>query len=120
MSQAAAQASAFYEDVAKNKKVWTIRDEGGIPAPVGDDGKRAMPFWSTRNRAEKIIRNVAAYKGFEAVELDWEVFRDRWLVGLEKDGLNVGVNWSGDKAVGYDVAPENVRKGIEHHLQKAT
>lgn len=118
MTQAAAQASAFYREVAETGKVWAIRDAGGFPAPIGDAGKRTMPFWSKRSRAEKIIKHVPAYHGFEVVELAWEIFRDRWLVGLDKDGLNVGVNWSGDKAVGYDVAPADVRRNIEHLISK--
>lgn len=120
MTQAAAQANAFYMEIAKTGKVWAIRDARGFPAPIGDEGKRTMPFWSTRSKAEKIIKNVSAYHGFEVVELDWETFRDRWLVGLDKDGLNVGVNWSGDMAVGYDVSPINVRRIIENLISKST
>jgi hypothetical protein len=120
MTQAAAQASAFYMEVANTAKVWAIRDAGGFPALVGDEGKRSMPFWSSRNRAENIIKNVPAYKGFKVVELDWETYRDRWLVGLDKDGLNVGVNWSGHKALGYDVSPISVRQNIESLISKRT
>ena len=116
MSQASLNANAFYDDVAKSKIVWGIRDKDGFPAPLGDQGKRSMPFWSTRNRAEKIIGNVAAYSGFEVVELDWKIFRDKWLVGLKKDGLNVGVNWSGERALGYDVSPDVVKQSIERIL----
>jgi hypothetical protein len=28
-----------------------------------------MPFWSTKSRAERVIANVAAYAGFELVEV---------------------------------------------------
>lgn len=113
MSQAALHADAFYRDVAKTQKIWAIRDSEGFPAPEGDLGKRSMPFWSTRSRAEKIINGVAAYSEFEVVELDWQTFRDKWLVGLKKDGLNVGVNWSGERALGYDVGPEQVKQSVE-------
>ena len=118
MSQSALQARAFYEDVAKLKSVWGIRDAAGIPAPVGDNGKRTMPFWSTRNRVEKVVSNVEAYKNFEIFELNWYEFRDKWLVGLDKDGLNVGVNWSGSRAIGYDIEPLKVKEQIEYELNK--
>lgn len=120
MSHSAMHADSFYKEVAKNLKVWSIRDENGIPAPVGDGGKRAMPFWSSQSRAEKVIITAKAYSRFEIFELDWVVFRDRWLSGLAKDGLNVGVNWSGEKAVGYDVNPITVQAAVENHITTNT
>ena len=120
MSHAASQAAAFYRDVARDKRVWSIRDESGIPAPLGDGGKRAMPFWSSLDRAKKVVSEVPAYSHFEIFEIDWVTFRDRWLSGLEDDGLNVGVNWSGKKAVGYDVSPTTVKLAIEHEINVLT
>ncbi len=29
----ASQAAAFYREVARTRKVWTVRDAGGYPAP---------------------------------------------------------------------------------------
>ena len=117
MSQSASQAHAFYREVAKEGIVWSIKDAGGFPAPVGDEGKRAMPFWSSRSRAEKIIQTVAAYDQFVPVAISWVQFRDAWLPGLEKDGLQVGVNWSGQNATGYDLAPKWVREAIELQIK---
>lgn len=114
MSQAAAQASAFYRDVARHRRLWTIRDKTGFPAPMTPEG-RAMPFWSSRRRVDRIISNDP-YKDFSPVELTWEEFRDRWLPGLATDGIKVGVNWTGTQATGYDVPPDNVRSNVEYHL----
>ena len=118
MGQSASQAHAFYKDVAKNKKVWTIRDEGGYPAPKTRTGQRSQPFWSTLSRVQKIIKNVPAYNGFEPVELSWDEFRDKWLPGLIKDGLLVGVNWSGKNATGYDLDAPWVRECIEIQIKE--
>ena len=120
MSNSATQARSFYEDVSKIGKVWTIRDDNGIPAPEGDAGIRAMPFWSSLSRVEKIIESVPAYKEFEPIELELEVFKRKWLIGLKKDGLNVGVNWSGVRATGYDVKPEEALENIEYYESKNT
>jgi len=117
MSQSSLHANSFYKDVANNRQVWGIRDKDGVPAPKGDGGKRAMPFWSTFQRAQNIVTNSDAYSGFEIFELTWEVFRDRWLVGLDQDSLLVGVNWSGQKAVGYDVEPTTVKEAIEFQIK---
>ena len=76
-------------------------------------GVRSQPFWSSRSRAEQIVKTVPAYAGFEIVSVDWDAFRDRWLPGLGTDGLLVGVNWSGEQAQGYDIEPERIRANVE-------
>ena len=80
MSVSAAQAEAFYKEVVRRRQVWAIRDEDGFPAPQTPEG-RAMPFWSARSRAVKVIENVDAYNGFEPVLLALEEWRSRWLPG---------------------------------------
>lgn len=119
MSEASSQAWAFYRDVAEYRVVWTLRDAGGYPAPLGADGRRAQPFWSTRSRAEKIIRSVPAYAGFVPVEISWETFCSAWIPGLTRDGLRVGVNWSGKRAVGYDMEPEELQRNVETVMANA-
>jgi hypothetical protein len=119
MSQSASQYAAFAREVAAKLKVWTIKDDGGFPAPKNSQGTRSQPFWSSLARVERVIATVPAYAGFHPVELTWEVFRDRWVPGLEKDGLLVGVNWSGKRAVGYDIVPQEVRLRVEYEIGQA-
>jgi hypothetical protein len=118
MTQAAAQATAFYQEVARNGNVWTIKDAFGIPAPASADG-RAMPFWSSLARAERVVKTVPAYAGFRPLELSLDTFRDVWLQGLERDGLNVGLNWTGPQATGYDLSAKDVRVNIAAALDRA-
>jgi len=118
MSQSASQAAIFYREVADSGRLWTIRDSGGFPAPTSSGGRRAQPFWSSLSRVEKIINTVPAYSGFEPVELEWSVFENRWIPGLSRDRILVGVNWSGPKAIGYDVEPEQVAKNVHHYREK--
>jgi hypothetical protein len=113
MSQAAAQASAFYQEVAEKKLVWTIKDSGGYPAPLTTSGKRAQPFWSSENRARLIIKNISAYSGFTVEVIEWDVFKKKWAVGLARDGLLVGVNWSGKNAKGYEIEPLKIVEYVE-------
>ena len=113
MSQAASQAWAFYREVAVTRVVWTVRDEGGFPVPLTSSGQRAQPFWSSLSRVERIIKTVPAYSGFEPYEVSWENFCLKWAPGLQRDGLLVGVNWSGKSAVGYDIEPENLVRNVE-------
>jgi len=104
--------------VAKTGVVWTIKDEGGFPAPKTSSGQRAHPFWSSRSRVERIIKNVPAYVGFEPVEISWADFERAWVPGMEKDGLLIGVNWSGPRATGYDIEPTQLRDSVRAMLNE--
>ena len=88
--------------------MYALRDDAGFPAPAAPDGVRSMPFWSKDSRAKAIIANVEAYRGMSVAELSVEEWKDRWLPGLERDGLLVGLNWSGAHATGYDISPAQV------------
>ena len=118
MSQSASQAAAFYRQVAMERRVWTVRDSGGFPAPMNSSGERSQPFWSSLSRVQKIIATVPAYAGFEPHEISWDYFVDKWVPGMSKDKLLVGINWSGSRAVGYDVEPESVKKAVEFYLNE--
>jgi hypothetical protein len=113
MSTAAAQAAAFYREVAEHGVLWTIRDAAGFPQPKNDEGRRVQPLWSSRTRAERIVATVEAYCGFEVVELAWDLFLSRWVPGLKKDRVLVGVNWSGARASGYDIQPDDVVRNVQ-------
>jgi len=113
MSIAPAHSAAFYSEVALSGIVWGIRDSNGYPAPVNNDGKRAMPFWSSESRALAVIQNVPAYRSFTPVAIEWQTFCERWVPGLTNDGLVMGINWSGSRATGFDVEPAVVKEGVE-------
>jgi len=118
MTQAGSQAWAFYRDVAKNRKVWTIRDDGGFPAPKNGEDKRAQPFWSSRSRVQRIIETVPDYASFVPYEISWADFCQNWVPGLIQDGLLVGVNWSGSTALGFDMNPKQVQDSVEAEMEK--
>ncbi len=112
VSISAAHADAFYAESMETGEVWAVRDASGFPAPDTADGARAMPFWSKRSRAERVVTTVPAYAGFEVVAIPLDAFRERWLPGLRRDGLLAGLNWSGERASGYDVEPANVEAAL--------
>ncbi len=110
MSLSGAHRAAFRREVAREGRVFSIRDPEGMPAPAGDDGRRAVPFWSKATRAGRVVDQVAAYRGFEVLAVDVDEWLRGWLPRLEQDGMLVGVNWSGARATGYDLAPTQVRQ----------
>ena len=113
MSVAGAQADAFYREVLAGEHVYGVRDNGGFPAPMTSTGVRAMPFWSKRSRAQRIVENVEAYAGMDVVELTVAEWLEKWVPGLERDGLMIGLNWSGQGAVGYDITPSDLLRNLE-------
>lgn len=113
MSHASPQAQTFYREVAMSRVLWTPRDSGGFPTVTPAGGRPAMPFWSSRSRVERIIETVPAYAGFQPVEIRWSQFVARWIPGLTRDGLLVGVNWSGPQALGYDIEPEQLQRNVD-------
>jgi hypothetical protein len=112
VSQAASQAAAFRQELSERGEVWVVEDERGVPAPVSSAGRRAMPFWSSRERAQRAGRSEQ-FAGCRPRRLSLAEFRERWLPGLERDGLLVGVNWTGPRFTGYDVEPTDVRAWLD-------
>ena len=113
MTIAAAMADAFYREFLEHGRVFAVRDEDGFPAPKNQDGQRAAPFWSRRSRAEKVVATVPAYADLTVVEIAEDEWLERWLPGLEADGLLVGLNWSGKRAMGYDLSVADLRRNLE-------
>ena len=108
MSIAPAHADTFYREVVTSRTVWAIRDASGFPTSTSASGETAMPFWSKEGRARAVIEKVAAYTNFSPHPLPLEEFQARWLPGLDRDGIAVGLNWSGERATGFDVLPQDV------------
>jgi hypothetical protein len=115
MSLSGAHRAAFRREVPREGRVFTIRDEHGVPVTEDVDRTRALPFWSKSSRARKVVSQVAAYRHFDIVEIPVDDWLDRWLPGLERSGLLVGVNWAGAHATGYDVAPAQVAGWFAEH-----
>ena len=74
-----------------------------------------MPFWSSASRAERVIAAAPAYAAFETVSLPVIDWQHRWLPGLRDDGLLIGINWSGERASGYDLEPDQVLDRLSAH-----
>lgn len=45
MRNASLHAHAFHREIAANGSIWTMRDAKAFPAPLSQDGARAMPLF---------------------------------------------------------------------------
>ncbi|WP_433301598.1 DUF2750 domain-containing protein [Actinoplanes sp. CA-030573] len=120
MSLSGAHKAAFRREVTQGGHVYAIRDPDGFPAPAGEDGRRAVPFWSKPTRAQLIVKHVDAYNGFEVVPIPVEEWLSGWMTNLEHDEMMVGVNWAGARATGYDMTPGQVLRWFAELGTEAT
>ena len=108
MTLSAAMIDAFIREVVESCRVWVIRDSVGLPTSTNSSGEIALPFWSKRSRTQKVVENVEAYCSFSPESLELSKFVEVWLPGMERDGLYVGLNRYGPKAIGYNLTPAQV------------
>jgi hypothetical protein len=119
MSISAINADAFVSEVLNGAQVWGIKDKDGFPTSTNASGETAMPFWSSENRAMSIIKSVPAYCDFTPEPISLPTFVERWLPGLQKDGLYCGLNWTGARATGYDLSPADLMARLEAAQRKS-
>ena len=112
MSDAAPQPTDFFREVADSLVLWTVRDEGGFPAPLNAAGRRTQPFWSSHARVNDVIEELSDTAAFIPVEVSWDEFCSVWVPGLEQDGILMGLNWSKTEAAGDDTAPSDVQRNV--------
>lgn len=117
MSIAAAQASKFYEQVVRERAVFTFIDDGSFLV-FSVRGHDVVPFWSSRTRLEKIQRQHAKYRGYACDELALTSFLEKTLPDLAAEGIAVGVNWSGEHLVGYDVSVPDMVANLDYWRTK--
>lgn len=106
------QASAFYAESCRAREVWTVQDATGFLVPEDGRGKRAMPFWSSRARLDEVLRQVSGFRGCQATAVPLADWRAQWLTGMARDGLLVGLNWSGSAVSGFAVTPSDVETNL--------
>jgi len=105
----------FVTEIIEQQKVWTIKNVEGIPTTTSD-GEESMPFWSSKLRTENVIKSVPIYHDYQVLELSLEIFKNVWLPDLEKDGLFIAANLSGESLIGHDWTPEELLEQIQYKL----
>lgn len=94
LSQAGVQTAAFFRDVVRTGRVWTVRDAG---APKSASGQR-VPSWSSQSRVRLIIANVPAYEGSSRSASSWATGANSGCRAASATGSCRPNNWSGPPA----------------------
>ena len=108
MSLSGAMATAFFNELAGKTVVWTLTDSDGVATSGG-----SMPFFSSEQRAKSLIDQIPDYANFEPLSVPIADFQSRWLPGLARDELSVGLNWYGPAATGHNYTPREVAEWLE-------
>ena len=113
MSIAAAQANQFYEQVVRERKVFTFtEDDSFLVFPVG--GQEVVPFWSSRTRLDRIQRGHPKYCSYVCEQISLTSFLEITLPDLAEENISVGVNWSGARLTGYDLSVSDLVRTLEY------
>ncbi|GEM_PF-3375748 len=102
----------FYREVAAERQIYTILDEQGIPTPKNAEGEQVMPFWSSETKAADFILQNSGYQGFKPFAVEWDLFADKWVLGIARDDLLVGLNWQQAEAENCVTEIELLLKGV--------
>lgn len=117
LSQAASQASLFFEQVARERRAFTFVSDGEpivLPLREGE----LCPFWSSRTRLERVQTAHARYRALQIQEVSLDRFLSELLPRLESEQIRVGANWSGARLSGYDYTVADIRKNLDHWCRK--
>ncbi|WP_078532475.1 DUF2750 domain-containing protein [Streptomyces hokutonensis] len=106
MSRNGSQAAAFFRNVHQGKVVWLVRDGDGSPTHLSSDGRRSLPFWSTSLRTQRAAKIWGHELRVESMPLD--TWCNRVLPDAGRDGLVIGINWSGPRLVGWSFTAKEV------------
>jgi ribosomal protein L24E len=117
MSNAAAQAAKFYDQVTSGETVFGLAEDGGFLLFRIRDTE-VVPFWSSKSRVTAIRKRNPKYGKWTLTEEPLTDFIERTLTWLEKDNISIGLNWSGERLVGYDVSVPELRKSLEYRMKR--
>jgi hypothetical protein len=117
MSIAAAHANQFYEQVVRERAVFSFTDDGSLLVyPVKD--REVVPFWSSRARLDRVQREHPKYRNYVCKEIPLSEFLEETLPTLAREHIAAGINWSGPGLTGYDITVADLLRNLEYWEKK--
>jgi len=117
VSQAASQASIFFEQVARERRVFSFLDEGHLLVLPMPDGE-VSPFWSSLTRLTRVQRIHSKYRVLDRTEVPLERFLSELLPFFESEQIRIGANWSGPRLSGFDYSACDVGRNLDYWIRK--
>lgn len=103
----------FLEQAVATGCVWTLRgDDGGVL--MSAEGKECIPVWP--NEAFAATWAVDDWADSAPFMIDLDAWMQRWLPGMQTDGLSVVV-FPDDAEEGLVLRPKELKKAIQETQQ---
>ena len=101
---------SFYKELTQFQSVWTLSSDDGTPSITNDEGQHAMPLWSSRDRANNVLKKEKDFAGFNLLEIPLDLFRNKWIPDLIDKKFNVTLNWLGGDQPALEESPEELER----------
>jgi hypothetical protein len=107
----------FVKRVAESSEVWGLESPKGwvVTESNESDGTEIMPFWSDKAYAARAAKEEWA--SFSPSMINLDEFIDRWLKGMNDEGVLVGTNWD-THLCGLEIEPAQLAQEILDELER--
>ncbi|UJF25157.1 DUF2750 domain-containing protein [Suttonella sp. R2A3] len=111
---------AFVKEVARDKIIWTIEKNGLYVTSNNRYGTKCFPWWSSKRRVARQIKQVPAYAGYRPIGFEWSVFINEWVPDLRQAKCLIGVNYARVENVGFDLPMIEVINAVEQAMRQSS
>lgn len=101
--------------MADEQAVWTLRQEDGWALAGDVDGHELIPVWP--HECFAICCALGSWAGFVPVSIELDVWMERWLIGMERDGRSAAVFPTPEER-GVAVSPTRFADDLQQELAK--
>lgn len=78
----------FLEKVSRWEEIWSLKDDEGFVV-VSSDNEDCMPVWPHPDYAQEWA--TGDWDNCQPFKIDLEAWLDRWLPGMDEDGISIAV-----------------------------
>jgi len=111
---AAERYSYFLQLVGQHELLWSLQDDKGCVVLSSEDGEECVPVWPHPEFAQDWIADE--WSDCKLLEIDLNGWLQRWIPGMQQDGVAVAV-FPGTDEDGVVMTPVELREEIEALLE---
>ena len=103
----------FVKRVADWEELWGLKDNDGWVTSVNNAGEKSIPFWPHPEYAHMCAEG--SWERNLSTRIDLQAFMEKWLPGMERDGILVAVFPTPEGKSVY-VQPSMLLESLEEEL----
>ncbi|MDH5446990.1 MAG: DUF2750 domain-containing protein [Gammaproteobacteria bacterium] len=105
----------FVKRVADWEEVWSLQDKNGWVSSENDEGIKSIPVWPHPEYTKLCAEEN--WKGNNPSSIELQAFIEKWLPGMEKDGLLVAV-FPTPSGKGVQVTPAELKQHLQEECEQ--